>query len=83
MAQCVCHGIQCIFILNRSVMWPEKKVSQKGALCSVLSFACQFLYKGGVQCPRKQCHGGIVEYFTAAPCLHAQRPNDGGQKCDM
>lgn len=46
MTQYTCHGIQCVFILNRSVMQPEKKkVSQKGALCSLLSFACQFLHR--------------------------------------
>lgn len=54
-------------------MWPEKKVSQKGALCSVLSFACQFLSKGCIQCPGNLCHGGIVKYFIAASSLNTRK----------
>lgn len=48
-------------------------MSQKGALCSLLSFACQFLHKGCMQYPGKQCYGGIVKYFVAVSTLHAQK----------
>lgn len=74
MTQHVRHGVQCIFFLNRCYVVRKKTVSRKGVLCSVLSFACQFLYKSGMQCPGKQCCGEIIKYFIAAPCVHAQEP---------